>query len=379
VAWAHQSRFDTDARRGALERALALAPAAAASAEILADLAHAGSGPWLWREPPPRELVGEWTARALGLAEPGTRAHGLALVARARADLASGLPTARQAAAIAERVGDAILQSEAYQACAWATEARGALQEAGRWIDRTLAVLPRVGDPAERETILFVAGLAYLRFGRIREAKRLAAEHDEIASRLSAHQEVHGVAMDVLVDVVAGDWQAARTRTARAEVACAANRDTPCQFDWRTLLMCALAQARLGDKAEARRLEELAVAGLVVGGPAAREPALLRLAVLRDDRDAIERLLAENPGPSLWDVDYRAARLDALVAVRDRERIEGEAPTLIALGGYVEPFALRALGLVRGERELLERAAGRFDEMGLGWRAAETRAATPLE
>jgi hypothetical protein len=185
--------------------------------------------------------------------------------------------------------------------------------------------------------------------------------------------------MDVLLDVVAGDWEAARTRTARAEIACAANHDTPCQFDWRTLLMCALAQARLGDKAEARRLEELAIAGLVVGGPAAREPALLRLALLRDDREAIERLLAENPGPSLWDVDYRAARLDALVAVRDRDRIEREAPTLIALGGYVAPFALRALGLVRGERGLLERAAEHFDAMGLGWRAAETRAATPLD
>ena len=379
VAWAHQSSFDTDARRGALERALALAPTAAASAQILADLAHAGSGPWLWREPPPRKLVEEWTARALGLAEPGTRAHALALVARARADFASELQTARQAAAIAERIGDAHLQSEAYQACAWATEASGALQEAGRWIDRTLAVLPSVRDPAERETILFVAGFLYLRLGRIREAKRLAAEHDEIASRLSAHQDVHGVAMDVLLDVVAGDWEAARTRTARAEVACAANRDTPCQFDWRTLLMCALAHARLGDQAEARRLEQLASAGLVVGGPAAREPALLRLALLRDDRDAIKRLLAEDPGPSLWDVDYRAARLDALVAMRDRERIEAESPTLIALGGYVEPFALRALGLVRGERALLDRAAKRFDAMGLGWQAAETRAATPLD
>jgi hypothetical protein len=143
--------------------------------------------------------------------------------------------------------------------------------------------------------------------------------------------------------------------------------------------MCALAHARLGDEAEARRLEELSLSGLVVGGPAAREPALLRLALLRDDRDVVERLVANDPGPSLWDVDYRAARLDALVAVRDSERIEEDAPALIALGGYVEPFALRALGLVRGERALLERAAERFDAMGLGWRAAETRAATPLE
>jgi hypothetical protein len=238
-------------------------------------------------------------------------------------------------------------------------------------------VLPRVRDPTERETLLFAAGFTYLRLGRIGEARRLAAEHDEIATRLSAHQEVHGVALDVLVDVVAGDWEAARMRTARAEAACAANRDTPCQFDWRTLMMCALAHARLGDDAAARRLEALANAELVVGGPAAREPALLRLALLRDDRDAIERLLDEDPGPSLWDADYRTARLDALVALRDRERIEREAPALVTLGGYVEPFALRALGFARDERALLERAAERFDAMGLAWRATETRAAAP--
>jgi DNA-binding SARP family transcriptional activator len=380
VAWAHQSRFDTDARRGALERALVLAPEPAVSAQILGELAHAGSGPWLWREPPPRELVEDWTARALALAQPGTRAHAWALVARARADFASGLQPALEAATIAERIGDPVLQTEAYQACAWATEATGALlPETGRWIDRTLALLPRVSDPTERETLLFAAAFTYLRLGRIGEARRLAVDHDEIATRLSAHQEVHGVALDVLVDVIAGDWEAARVRTARAEAACAANRDTPCQFDWRTLMMCALAQARLGDDAEARRLEALANAELVVGGPAAREPALLRLALLRDDRDTVERLLGEDPGPSLWDADYRAARLDALVALRDRERIEREAPALVTVGGYVEAFALRALGFVRDERPLLERAAERFDAMGLAWRATETRAAAPPE
>jgi hypothetical protein len=270
-----------------------------------------------------------------------------------------------------------VLQTEAYQACAWTTEARGALPETGRWIEGTLAMLPRVRDPSVRETLLFAAAFTYLRLGRIGEARRLAVEHDEIATRLSPHQEVHGVALDVLVDVIAGDWEAARMRTARAEAACAANRDTPCQFDWRTLMMCALAHARLGDEAEARRLEALANAELVVGGPAAHEPALLRLALLRDDRDAVERLLGEDPGPGLWDADYRAARLDALVALRDRERIEREAPALVPVGGYVEPFALRALGLVRDERALLERAAERFDAMGLAWRATETRAAAP--
>jgi hypothetical protein len=43
-------------------------------------------------------------------------------------------------------------------------------------------------------------------------------------------------------------------------------------------------------------------------------------------------------------------------------------------GTYFEPFALRALGRVRADHALLDRAASLFDEMGLEWYAAETRA-----
>ena len=40
----------------------------------------------------------------------------------------------------------------------------------------------------------------------------------------------------------------------------------------------------------------------------------------------------------------------------------------------MEPFALRALGLVRDDASLIERAADRFDAFGLDWDAARTRA-----
>ena len=41
--------------------------------------------------------------------------------------------------------------------------------------------------------------------------------------------------------------------------------------------------------------------------------------------------------------------------------------------GYLEPFALRALGIVRGDEGMVEQAHASFDAMGLGWYAGETR------
>jgi hypothetical protein len=219
-----------------------------------------------------------------------------------------------------------------------------------------------------------LAVFAYLRLGRIPEARRAADLHAEITTRLTPHHEVHGAAFLLLADTIAGDWNQARGLSGRAEEACAANADTPCQFNWRALLMAALAHAHLGSDREARRLEELAAESLTVQGPLAKEPAMLRLALLRGDLEAVERLLAASPTIDFFDIDYPAAQLDALAALGDRRRVEDEASRALDLGGYVEPFALRALGAVRQERPLMERAATRFDELGLAWRATETRA-----
>jgi hypothetical protein len=40
---------------------------------------------------------------------------------------------------------------------------------------------------------------------------------------------------------------------------------------------------------------------------------------------------------------------------------------------YLEPFALRALGLVREDDALVGQAAERFEAFGLEWHAARTR------
>ena len=191
----------------------------------------------------------------------------------------------------------------------------------------------------------------------IGEARRLAAEHDAVAARLTPHQEVHAVALVLL------RRDPCRRLGGRVRAQCsrrgagAANRDTPCQFNWRALLMAALAQAHAGDDAHARRLEQLAFQALEVGGPGgARAGAASARAGAwrpRGHRAAADR----EPGRGQkWDVDYAAARSDALAAVGHCDAVEREAPPALTLGGYGEPFALRALGIVR--RDLHAHRAG---------------------
>ena len=113
--------------------------------------------------------------------------------------------------------------------------------------------------------------------------------------------------------------------------------------------MCAAAAAERGDERSARGLERHALDLMPEGWPVAREPAALRLALAVGDGERVRRHLHEDPGADSWDVDYGAARLDALAAIGDAERVEEEAQRALELGGYVEPFALRALGRVRSD------------------------------
>ena len=142
------------------------------------------------------------------------------------------------------------------------------------------------------------------------------------------------------------------------------------------LLTCALASAYLGDEEEAKRLEARSEEyGTDRYG---REESPIWLALHRGDLDAVERLLGEleRPGQSLLrsrKLTPVAARLDALAALGRRDSLERDAPSLLKAGTYLEPYALRALGLVREDSTLLEQAADRFAAMSLAWHAAQTR------
>jgi DNA-binding SARP family transcriptional activator len=365
-------RFDLDGFRRAMEEAIAATTDEATAARLHAELALEGAQPYMWRAPPSTEEVEEWIERALGPScDEATRARGLVASAFVRPE--KGRAAAEEGTLLAERLGEPQLRAEGYQARSVVATVAGDLEEARRWAARGADLAPRLADPDERSGRYYNALFAYLRTGHIADGRRFAREHDAIAARLTPHHEVHAVGAHLLVETVACRFDEAAALAHRALAASEANEDTPCQFNWRSLLMAALACAQLGDEAEAERLESEAKRFEVIGGPRAREPALLRLALLREDLTSVERLLAANPGAGPWDVDYPAARLDGLATLGDRKRVEREAAAALALGGYVEPFALRALGLVREDTPLLERAIERFEQLGLGWRAEETR------
>jgi hypothetical protein len=104
-------------------------------------------------------------------------------------------------------------------------------------------------------------------------------------------------------------------------------------------------------------------------------PLRLRLALLRNREADIERLLADAlpppPAKNWWRLTTLAARLDALAALDDRHRVEREAPPLVVPRTYLEPFPLRALGVVRHDEDLISRATASFHALGLDWYAGQ--------
>jgi tetratricopeptide (TPR) repeat protein len=323
---------------------------------------------------PPRALGEQWLAKALELSAPGSRARAWALLAQALSDPAKRTRAAEEASRLGEALGEARIVIFASEARGLAATEAGRYQEACEWADRAIAAAPELANPNYEGHQYWNAAFVYARAGRFAEARRFAQIHDRIASSLTAHEEVHAVGLHAVVESALGEWSALAELARRAEAASQANEDFPCQFNWRTLLVCALGLARLGHEREARRLEEIGRTTAVVGGPPEVEPALLRLALLRSDEEEARRILTAAPtmvGP--WGIDGAAARLDALLALGDAEQVEEEATPFLEEPSYTQPFALRALGRVRNDRALVERAAAAFEGMGLGWRAAETR------
>jgi hypothetical protein len=105
-------------------------------------------------------------------------------------------------------------------------------------------------------------------------------------------------------------------------------------------------------------------------------PARARLALVRADLDDLGEVI-EGSDKWLWiiwsHVNNAVTRLDALVALGRLEEAEEQAIPLLRPGTYLEPFALRTLGFVRRDADLIAQAAERFGALGLSWHAAQTR------
>ncbi|MGH3047144.1 MAG: hypothetical protein ACRDNC_09105, partial [Gaiellaceae bacterium] len=338
---------------------------------------HTTARSGMWNRLPDRDLVDGWIERALELASPESPARARALVAQAYWH-PERMDAAREASAIAEGLADRELRSYAFDARSITAFAAGQYEQASAWAERRLDLVHEITDPDHLADIYASPIPGHLGRGRFREARRFAALHDEIAEELTPHHRVHGVSLFLEIEELAAGWTRIRELASRAERAVGANIATPCVRNARALLVCALALTRLGDDEEARRLERAANELGMQGYGHVLDAPRLQLALARGELDEAERL-ASQPivprGQNWFSLSAQAGRLDMLTALRDRSRTEAEAtPELLESTGYLQPFALRALGVAREDETLIRHAEERFEAMDLGWHAAQTRA-----
>ena len=377
IGRAHAIYFDGKAFSVAMQRAIELADDDLTTADLYAELAfqtmiRAG----MWGVPPQADLVEDWIGRTLELAPPDTVARAKALIARCYSAYDKSPELASEASGIAERLGDPVTRSYGYDVLCLTAVAAGDWDDAADWARRRVSLVDEIDDPDHQQDIYSGALTPAIACGQFDEGRRYSRSGEEITRRLSPHHRLHGIGQSLLLEELLGDWGAASQLQPRVEDAVAANIATPCVLNERALLVCALARAYLGDEEEAYRLEQAAGAHRMTGYGPLQDAPRVQLALHRNDLAAVESLLGE-PGvrrATTYYLSSMATHLDGLAALSERERVETEAGRLLQPDTYLEPFALRALGVVRDDVSLIERAAGRFEALGLGWHAARTRA-----
>jgi hypothetical protein len=371
----HALRYDGNAMRGALLRALEGPLGDGERADVYAFLAFQASiRSAMWSIRLNRDLINGWVERALELAEEGSDAHVRALVARANVDPGEISDAAlERVEELADALGDVQLRSHVFGARSCAAFERLRFREAAAWSERRLRLVAGIDDP-DQLCESYESGVPVaVALGRIDEARRLAERHGELARRLSPHHRVHAVSLQLEIADALGDWKAIATGTDRVVDTVTDNLATPCVRNPRGLLLLALAHLALGDEERAGELERDGerIAGrgydTYLSGPRTR------IALARGDRASAEALADLSLERSfVWGPAVFGARLDLLVALRRVEAIELEAPSLVEPGTLVEPFALRALGVARDDDDLLARADALFADLGLGWHRAQT-------
>jgi hypothetical protein len=319
-------------------------------------------------------LVEEWAQKALELAPEVSEAKAQALLALANIgpdDVPDEL--LQRASALAEELGNPELRSYALGARSQAAFARRRFDDALGWTQRRLELLAEIEDPDHVCEGYEAAVPVAVATGRFGEAERLARLHSELTRRLSPHHQVHSQALVLERADALGDWDTIVGTTDRTLEAVARNLSTPCVRNPRSLLLCALAHLCKGDESRASELEREAASVAGQGYDAYLAAPRSRAAMLRGDRKTLEALV-DLPWERtyVWGAAAFAVKLDALTVLRRNDSIEREAPLLLSPGAYVEPFALRALGIARHDDALLASADERFAALGLEWHAAQT-------
>ncbi|HEU5277770.1 MAG TPA: adenylate/guanylate cyclase domain-containing protein [Gaiellaceae bacterium] len=378
IGLAHALKFEGEEFWTAMQRSLAVCVDREKCANSYADLSlQTAIRSGMWRRRPDPELVSGWIEQALALAAPESEARAKALIARCFWSRKDVQAAADEASALAERLGNRELRSHALGARAITAFADGKYAESARHAERRLEVVGELSDPDHIADVYEIAIPAYCVVGRFAEARRLAEVHDELVEPLSTHHRVHGIAVVLEVEELAGAWDQIAALGERTQAIVEDNVSTPCIRNARALLLTALAAAHRGDTDAADHYERRAHEVMTEGYEAVVAAPLAQLALVRGK---VEEALAIVPPFDEYELQtwfalpIAATRMDALAAARDRARLEREAPLLLRRGMYMEPFALRALGVVREDAELLARAVERFSALSLDWHAEQTRA-----
>jgi class 3 adenylate cyclase len=321
-------RYDAEPFLAAMEQSLELSPDAATTAELYAELSlettlRAG----MWRKRPERDLVDGWIDSALELAQPLSAARAKALIARCNWTPEGSEAAAREASALAERLADPELRSWAWDALGITASAAGEPDLAQRWQERRAELLDQIRDPDHIADIHYapLTGLAW--HGNFDEARRQANCFDEITTTLTGHHRIHGLAVLIEVEELAGDWKRIGQLEQRVDPTILGNRDTPCVRSPRSLLVCALARLHLGEPEAARLLEESADEFGKEGYGHVLDTPRLKLALARGELVTAERILAEPLPDRGWHrgwllLSTHAARIEALAVLRRRDELE---------------------------------------------------------
>jgi class 3 adenylate cyclase/tetratricopeptide (TPR) repeat protein len=373
IGLANALRFDGDAFWSAMETALDGPLSDEERAEVYSSLAFQTSNrSGMWGVQTVPEMVDGWADRALELAAPDSDARARALIARVNIEPTGRAREAELAGELAEASGDLVLRSFALQVRGSVAQDERRYTDAELLAERRLALVPEIDDPDHLLDVYEACGPIFCMMGRLEEAREFAVLHERAGEALSPHHRVHSFGLFCEIEDAAGGWDAIAERSDDIVAAVEGNLETPCTRNARSLLLAAVALLATGTRAPAleSRALELAHHGWSAGGLAG--PGMRR-GILLGDRDEIERWLALDIfrmyvyGPGVM-----TARLDALAALRRRDQVEKLAPPYVDDGLFLEPFAVRALGIVRGDDELLGRADELFVERGLEWHRAQT-------
>jgi class 3 adenylate cyclase/tetratricopeptide (TPR) repeat protein len=382
VGRAQAFRYDGRAFTQAMERSLELTGHAAARAETLAELAYQTSfRAGMFMNLPASEAFEGWIDDVLGTHGVPASTHAKALIARSFWRNDDTLSEALEATRIAASQDDPALRSTAARARGYALFKAGDFTGAYEATLESVELLRDVEDREEAVEAHEQLATAAVALARVDEARRLVAITDELVQPLSSHHRVHGISLRLESESLFGDWEAIRAELGRTERLIEANLATPCGRHAMAYYIQALAHEQANDPEEARRLERTAEVrrGDAVGPNVGVRRALLALA-----RGEIDAATAEvrDPAAALPVHGWWWFALPVPMAYLDIHGVAGNRDEVERVGAHVlergvpilQPFALRALGRVRGDAGLVREAAARFESMGLSSRARETEA-----